>query len=183
MNKYIISVVDSKDGAVVSRSETSTLKGRTFKHALQTANVSSKGTYKFGDSRYIVYVKEELGPDGMSLVAKALHKYQADADTLEHGLEWRIFHDMYLSEYERTQLVHCDELRAYEHENELQAKLTAEDRRVAEAIAYARTVNDVWKKNIDSPDTVTTLIDGEPVTFPITDGTTNPKYHRINKGA
>ena len=165
--KYIISVVDTVDGAVVATSETSSLKERTFKHALVTAGVSAKGVYKADPERYVVYVKPDIGQREWSLVAKTLCKWQCIADTLVLGLEYYLFHDLYLNEYERTQLVHAGEAYAGRNEAELQDRLTAEERSLIEAIEIIREGG--------TPVKVAFFGDIVPVA--------SSKYHRINKGA
>lgn len=139
---FVVSVVDTKDGAVVATTNITSLNSRTWKRALQRINVSTKGIYKENPDATAVYVKDttmdERDDTSLDEVAEAIGSYQAPQDTFEYGIEYPYFHDLYLTEYERTQLLHSNEQTAYEHEAKLQATLTDEDKHASHVIHKIR---------------------------------------------
>ena len=139
---FVVSVVDTRDGAVVATTNITSLNSRTWKRALQRINVSTKGIYKENPDATVVYVKDttldERDDDSLDEVAKLLRRYQAPQDTCEYGVEYPYFHDLYLTEHERTQLLHSNEQKAQEHEKKLQDAMTCEQFYVSHAIHVIR---------------------------------------------
>ena len=125
--KCLIKVFDVVEGKVIAAAGVESLRGRTFKAAMQRAGVTTKGICKGRD--VITYVSDEgLSHEQKVALANLMKDWQAEADTVEYGIEWDLFHKVYLSVDERAML-HAGELKF--NEMKLQAGMTDPERMLA----------------------------------------------------
>lgn len=175
-----VTVIDVRTGQVVQTKATSSLKN--LKHTLQDCSVTSKGVSKT-DVGLVTYIyDEDWTPQQVHDLKSATRKYESPFDVEEYGLEFYLYHDLYLSDYERTQLVHYNEKSAFVQEEKLQNTLTEEDKRLAkvfEAIRHITIVcvnpdGDCSNGRGYGEDLLTRLMQTtDAVPFQ------SPKYHRI----
>ena len=131
-----VTVIDVRTGRVVRTKGTSSLKN--LKHTMQDCGVTSKGVGKT-DAGLVTYIYEEdWTPQQIHDLKSATRKYESPFDVEEYGLEYYLYHDLYLSDFERTQLVHYSEKNAFAQEDKLQASLTVEDKRLAKVFEAIR---------------------------------------------
>jgi hypothetical protein len=125
--KYLIKVFDVVEGKVIAVVSVGSLCGRTFKAAMHRAGVTTNGMCK--DRDVITYVSDEcLSHEQKVALAKLMKDWQAEEDTIEYGIEWQLFHNVYLSVDERAML-HAGELKF--NEMKLQADMTDAERKLA----------------------------------------------------
>jgi hypothetical protein len=84
--KCLIKVFDVVEGKVIAVAGVESLRGRTFKAAMQRAGVTTKGICKGRD--VITYVSDEgLSHEQKVALANLMKDWQAEADTVEYGIE------------------------------------------------------------------------------------------------
>lgn len=186
---YRVNVVDTRTGRVTHTQATGSLK--SLKHTLQDCCVSTKGICKT-DQNLVTYIfDEEWTEQQLTDICSSARKHEAASDVREFGLEFYIFHDMYMSDYERTQLYHSDEKSNFTNEDKLQSRLTQEDKRLSKVFEAIRQGKSFYV-NPDgaattgrgTPDRITKVASGANVTFgALSFEFGSPKYHRIHKEA
>lgn len=156
---YRVNVVDVRTGQVVRTKATASLKN--LKHTIQDCGITSKGASKTDPGLVTYIMDEDWTPQQVADIQKATRKYESPLDIRDYGLEFYLFFNLYMTEYERTQLYQAGQKSAFNQEEKLQASLTAEDSSLAEAFEIIRA-------------------HGVPVTVGFFgDIFTTPKYHRI----
>ena len=118
---FIINKFDVVYGCLAGQTITTNLMEKTWQGALRRVGVRANGQPMEDPERYVVYVLDDSVPLAQrDKLAHLFRKYQAEDDTKDFGLEYSLFHDIYLTPAERN-LVHHDELRWTQ--NNMEAKL------------------------------------------------------------
>jgi hypothetical protein len=144
---------------------------------MHDSNIGTKGVCK-EDPNLVVYIfDEDWNSQQLANICSCTRNYEAAADTREFGLEFYIFHDLYMSEYERTQLFHFDEKSNSSQEARLQARLTEEDKVLAQALASIRQGTFDWQQvgHVPQFNEKNASVFETTVAIPFQ----SPKYHRI----
>ena len=131
-----VTVIDVRTGQPVHTKATSSLKN--LKHTLQDCGVTSKGCSKTDPGQVTYIYDDDWTPQQVHDLQSAVRKYESPYDVSEYGLEFYLYHDLYLTDYERTQLVHYNEKNAFAQEDKLHDALTEEDKRLAKVFEAIR---------------------------------------------
>jgi hypothetical protein len=129
---FIINKFDVTYGCLAGQTITTNLMEKTWTGALRRVYVRVNGQSMEEPERYVTYILDDSVPLAQrDKLAHLFRKYQSEDDTREFGLEYDLFHDIYLTPAER-ELIHHDSVRWKQNnmEQKLQDRLKQEGKDV-----------------------------------------------------
>lgn len=137
---FIINKFDVTYGCLAGQTFTTNLMEKTWTGALRRVYVRANGQSMEEPERYVTYILDDSVPLAQrDKLAHIFRKYQSEEDTKDFGLEYHLFHDLYLTPEERS-LIHHDAIRwtRDNKEQKLQERLTPEESEIVRKVQAFR---------------------------------------------